>query len=169
MDWAQQWPADKPACVDGSEPNSFLSSSRRSKMRPHDFNDSTMPSAFVLSVFIIVCMSTLRIRLRSGISISRRLSSLAGIDCWCSFHILYSLKNHIIRNIMTAFNIIREMSKNRMKQLNRGCNARSGIICFVPAVIDGVSDLGLCVHRRFCWISRSCRFQNAGDKSFKSC
>ena len=66
-----------------------------------------------------------------------------GIDRRCRFHIIPSETRRLIWNRTTAFDIVQEMSKNRVKQLNRRCDACSRMICFIAAVIDGVSDLGL--------------------------
>jgi len=64
------------------------------------------------------------------------------IDYRRGFHIIRGLTNRVIVNSTTAFNIIQEMPKDRVKQLNRRCDACSRFLYFVAAVIDGVGDLG---------------------------
>ena len=80
-----------------------------------------------------------------------------------------SLMNDVIGKGVIALHTIQEMSKSRVKQLNRRGNARPGSVCLVAAVIDRVSDLGFCVIWWLCWISGSLRFQDAREDVFKPC
>lgn len=60
-------------------------------------------------------------------------SGFCRIDCRCCLHILRSGSNDVFGNVAGVFNVIQEMPKNGVKQLNRRCNTRSGCNSFVAA------------------------------------